>query len=76
MVNCNGPAKRRAGRKMVCKRNAREHLARVPGVIQETFPAYHGLAWYGRSFVAPDNPTRKGGICCGLKLSTIWRIMG
>src|SRR6185369_6553840 len=35
-------------------------LARVPGVIQEAFPAYHGVAWYGRSFVAPSNPNLQG----------------
>src|SRR5580692_11499788 len=29
---------------------------RVPGVIQEAFPAYHGVAWYGRSCTAPINP--------------------
>src|ERR1017187_7162656 len=27
--------------------------ARVPGVIQEAFPAYHGVVWYQRDFVAP-----------------------
>jgi Glycosyl hydrolases family 2, sugar binding domain/Glycosyl hydrolases family 2/Glycosyl hydrolases family 2, TIM barrel domain len=35
-------------------------LTRVPGVIQEAFPAYHGVAWYGRSFVAPSNPNLHG----------------
>src|SRR5580698_8829218 len=34
--------------------------ARVPGVIQEAFPAYHGVAWYGRSFTAPANPNPQG----------------
>src|SRR5580704_1780946 len=33
---------------------------RVPGVIQEAFPAYHGVAWYGRSFTAPINPNPHG----------------
>jgi hypothetical protein len=26
---------------------------RVPSIIQEVFPAYHGVAWYWREFVAP-----------------------
>ena len=26
---------------------------RVPSIIQEVFPGYHGVAWYGREFVAP-----------------------
>ena len=33
---------------------------RVPGVIQEAFPAYHGVAWYGRTFTAPANPNPQG----------------
>ena len=28
---------------------------RVPGIIQEAFPAYHGVAWYWRDFVTPVN---------------------
>jgi len=35
-------------------------LGRVPGVIQEPFPAYHGVAWYERSFTAPTNPNPNG----------------
>jgi hypothetical protein len=27
--------------------------ARVPWIIQEAFPGYHGVAWYWRDFVAP-----------------------
>ena len=27
---------------------------RVPGMIQETWPGYHGVAWYWRTFDAPD----------------------
>ena len=34
--------------------------ARVPGVIQEAFPAYHGVAWYSRHFTAPINPNPQG----------------
>ena len=30
--------------------------ARVPWIIQETFPAYHGVAWYWRDFDAPIHP--------------------
>ncbi|MBI3850420.1 MAG: glycoside hydrolase family 2 [Verrucomicrobia bacterium] len=33
---------------------------RVPWVIQDVFPDYHGVAWYWRSFVAPVNPHKKG----------------
>jgi beta-galactosidase/beta-glucuronidase len=34
--------------------------ARVPGIIQELFPAYHGVAWYWREFGAPAHPHRQG----------------
>ena len=30
--------------------------ATVPGVIQDQFPEYHGVAWYWRDFEAPANP--------------------
>ena len=33
---------------------------RVPGIIQEAFPAYHGVAWYERLFTAPINPNLRG----------------
>jgi hypothetical protein len=29
---------------------------RVPWIIQEAFPGYHGVAWYWKEFVAPTNP--------------------
>jgi hypothetical protein len=29
---------------------------RVPWIIQDAFPAYHGMAWYWREFSAPANP--------------------
>lgn len=29
---------------------------KVPWIIQEAFPAYHGVAWYWRDFDAPANP--------------------
>ena len=32
----------------------------VPGVIQLAWPDYHGLAWYERTFVTPDNPNKNG----------------
>jgi Glycosyl hydrolases family 2, TIM barrel domain/Glycosyl hydrolases family 2/Glycosyl hydrolases family 2, sugar binding domain len=32
----------------------------VPGVIQEVFPEYHGLAWFWREFDAPENPHTDG----------------
>ena len=34
--------------------------ARVPGIIQEAFPYYHGVAWYCRQFEAPENPHEGG----------------
>jgi len=34
--------------------------ARVPWIIQDPFPGYHGLAWYWRSFDAPPNPHAGG----------------
>ena len=30
--------------------------ARVPGIIQEQFPGYHGVAWFWREFESPANP--------------------
>jgi hypothetical protein len=33
---------------------------RVPGIIQEIFPAYHGVAWHERDVVAPANPHGQG----------------
>jgi hypothetical protein len=32
----------------------------VPSILQETFPAYHGVAWYWREFTAPVHPDRLG----------------
>jgi len=34
--------------------------AKVPWIIQETFPGYHGVAWYWRDFTAPANPHADG----------------
>lgn len=34
--------------------------AKVPWIIQETFPGYHGVAWYWRTFDAPVNPCPAG----------------
>ena len=33
---------------------------RVPGIIQETFPTYHGVVWYWHEFTPPDNPHEGG----------------
>ncbi len=33
---------------------------RVPWIIQEAFPGYHGVAWYWREFVASANPYTQG----------------
>jgi beta-galactosidase/beta-glucuronidase len=35
---------------------------KVPWVIQDVFPDYHGVAWYLREFTAPANP-HPGGRC-------------
>ena len=32
----------------------------VPSIIQEVFPAYHGVAWYWREFAAPIHPDNLG----------------
>ena len=29
---------------------------KVPWIIQDAFPGYHGVAWYWRDFAAPANP--------------------
>ncbi len=34
--------------------------AKVPWIIQEAFPGYHGVAWYWRDFTAPANPHADG----------------
>ena len=33
---------------------------RVPWIIQEAFPGYHGVAWYWRDFTPPANPHAEG----------------
>lgn len=33
---------------------------KVPWIIQDAFPGYHGLAWYWRDFAVPANPHRGG----------------
>ena len=33
---------------------------RVPGILQETFPRYHGVVWYWHDFDAPENPNAEG----------------
>ena len=39
---------------------AQAKSARVPWIIQEAFPGYHGVAWYWRDFMAPANPHVQG----------------
>ena len=34
--------------------------ASVPGIIQEAFPMYHGVAWYWRDLTPPANPHAEG----------------
>ncbi len=33
---------------------------KVPWIIQDSFPGYHGVAWYWREFVPPANPHPRG----------------
>jgi hypothetical protein len=33
---------------------------KVPWVIQDVFPGYHGVVWYWREFLAPTNPHPEG----------------
>ena len=33
---------------------------KVPWIIQDAFPGYHGVAWYWLDFTAPANPRRDG----------------
>lgn len=35
-------------------------VTRVPWIIQDAFPGYHGIAWYWRTFDAPQNPFEGG----------------
>jgi hypothetical protein len=35
-------------------------LTKVPWIIQDVFPEYHGVAWYWRDFSAPNNPHGNG----------------
>ena len=46
--------------------------AKVPWIIQGTFPGYHGVAWYWREFDAPANPHRRGRYLCDSGKWTIW----
>ncbi len=50
--------------------------ARVPGIIQEVFPAYHGLAWYWKEFICQENPLPEGRVllCFGAVdyLAEVW----
>ena len=39
---------------------AEARATKVPWIIQEVFPGYHGVAWYWRDFEAPDNPHTDG----------------
>lgn len=36
--------------------------AKVPWVIQDTFPDYHGVVWYWREFECPRNPDSQGRV--------------
>ncbi len=43
--------------------------AKVPGIIQEVFPGYHGVAWYRRDFAAPAKSRP-----CGRYLLRFWAV--
>ncbi len=49
---------------------------RVPSIIQEVFPGYHGLAWYSREFVPPVHPNVQGRYLLRFEnvdyLATVW----
>jgi len=47
---------------------------RVPWIIQDAFPGYHGVAWYWKRFTPPANPhaQARAGACCGSGPSTTW----
>jgi hypothetical protein len=39
---------------------AEAKATKVPWIIQDAFPGYHGVAWYWRDFDAPANPHAQG----------------
>lgn len=41
-------------------RQADPRPTRVPWIIQDAFPGYHGIAWYWREFTPPPNPHPEG----------------
>lgn len=43
--------------------------ARVPWIVQATFPGYHGVVWYARDFVAPARP--QAGARCLLRFGQV-----
>ena len=42
---------------------------RVPGIMQEALPGYHGVAWYWREFIAPESGYADGR--CLLRFDTV-----
>ncbi len=42
---------------------------RVPGIMQEALPGYHGVAWYWREFIAPESGYVDGR--CLLRFDTV-----
>ena len=42
------------------KPTAEAKATKVPWIIQEVFPGYHGVAWYWRDFTPPANPHAEG----------------
>ena len=51
---------RRARGAVVSQPRPEAKKAKVPFVIQDAFPGYHGVAWYWREFAAPANPQPEG----------------
>lgn len=47
---------------------------KVPWIIQDPFPGYHGVAWYWREFPAPEHPGGQAGDARGRYLLRFWAV--
>ena len=54
------PEERRPRREVVQRPRPEAKRTKVPWIIQDAFPGYHGVAWYWRDFAAPANPHAGG----------------
>ena len=57
---CNDPANVGKDREWFARPLAETHEIRTPGVLQQVFPEYHGVVWYEREFVTPENRFANG----------------